>query len=390
MNYEAIDIGNDFLAHHGILGQKWGKLNGPPYPLGSNDHTRKQQSLARKAGIKVGGDSGLGEHGGAVQLKNESMRMKRSHAKSNPSTVKEKPNSKSGRKQMDPRLKKALIIGGVTTAALVAAYAAYRIPKVKKMHENIDPATGLRLKDHYMSAGEDLAAVNAGRRGGMFDKSGGYSRNCYLCTTDYELRRRGYDVKARMAWGKDLNYADKIFKNPEHHTKYNDLLHRTVENYTGINTFFETNRVNSIKEFESYASNMGPNARGNLCVLWDSFGAHSIIWENDSAGKLHLLDGQTYHEYKDFAHDFILSHAIPIDYFRTDNLELNDINELHNAVEDSLSLSSGLSERAAATVAAGTSAIAGIISGMATYYSIPDQRKGKPNANRRRIQGTYK
>lgn len=27
------DINDDFLEHHGILGQLWGKRNGPPYPL---------------------------------------------------------------------------------------------------------------------------------------------------------------------------------------------------------------------------------------------------------------------------------------------------------------------------------------------------------------------
>ena len=30
---------NDYLAHHGILGQKYGVRNGPPYPLGSGDHS---------------------------------------------------------------------------------------------------------------------------------------------------------------------------------------------------------------------------------------------------------------------------------------------------------------------------------------------------------------
>ena len=31
------------LAHHGILGQKWGQKNGPPYPLDAKDHSKSEQ-----------------------------------------------------------------------------------------------------------------------------------------------------------------------------------------------------------------------------------------------------------------------------------------------------------------------------------------------------------
>lgn len=32
-----------YLAHHGILGQKWGKRNGPPYPLSASDHSASEK-----------------------------------------------------------------------------------------------------------------------------------------------------------------------------------------------------------------------------------------------------------------------------------------------------------------------------------------------------------
>lgn len=32
-----------YLAHHGILGQKWGVKNGPPYPLGGGDYTYSER-----------------------------------------------------------------------------------------------------------------------------------------------------------------------------------------------------------------------------------------------------------------------------------------------------------------------------------------------------------
>ena len=42
MYYNTNDY-RDYLAHHGILGQKWGKRNGPPYPLGYGDHSASEK-----------------------------------------------------------------------------------------------------------------------------------------------------------------------------------------------------------------------------------------------------------------------------------------------------------------------------------------------------------
>ena len=54
---ESIDI---FVNHNGILGQKHGVRNGPPYPLDEGDHSSSEESAAKKAGISVGTSSGKG------------------------------------------------------------------------------------------------------------------------------------------------------------------------------------------------------------------------------------------------------------------------------------------------------------------------------------------
>lgn len=46
-------MGEEYLAHHGILGQKWGTKNGPPYPLSGGDYSRTEKIKIRKARKKL-------------------------------------------------------------------------------------------------------------------------------------------------------------------------------------------------------------------------------------------------------------------------------------------------------------------------------------------------
>lgn len=46
------------LSHHGILGQKWGKRNGPPYPIDAGDHSASE----KKAGWRKSLEQGIEVH----------------------------------------------------------------------------------------------------------------------------------------------------------------------------------------------------------------------------------------------------------------------------------------------------------------------------------------
>ena len=62
MNQLTIYYGNndyrDYLAHHGILEQEWGKRNGPPYPLDYGDHSAAEKRGMSKKGVRYMGTEG--------------------------------------------------------------------------------------------------------------------------------------------------------------------------------------------------------------------------------------------------------------------------------------------------------------------------------------------
>lgn len=112
---EDIENGMDVIEHFGILGMKWNRRNGPPYPLDSGDHSAAEKTAAKAAGVKVGSDSGKGSI--------ENVKKK------NP------PRSKSPKKPLTPEEKRE------------QALAAARNGDKKKIARNIDDLSTEELRD---------------------------------------------------------------------------------------------------------------------------------------------------------------------------------------------------------------------------------------------------
>lgn len=181
-----------------------------------------------------------------------------------------------------------------------------RHAKNELMTREIDTRFGWFKKRFKSTPEEDLAAINEG----MFEKLRGASNNCGLCTTAYELRRRGYDVRANYSDnGRSITGLSNFFKNV---TILNDS-----ETVKDTHSFREWTR-----KVTDLLSSQGEGARGNFCGQYVFGGGHSIIYEVVN-GDVVFRDGQSGKNYKD-AYD-ALRYFSPgkSNFFRMDNLEIN-------------------------------------------------------------------
>lgn len=290
-----------------------------------------------------------------------------------------KDSTKDFIKLSDPRVKKAIIIGASVAVAGLAVYGLYKFDKVNTINfdsrtgkeidsifrlndrsrskyvatrtkvanflsgydPNVKFENGLPLKSKEFSMAEDLSEINPVRVSILSDTKNfeiipGSSANCMLCTTAYDLRRRGYDVHA--GFSKQGFYPNRFFKevykNPElvsiqmHSSKRRGDIN-PISNLFSINNDpqSEGDLAINYKSIESKLLSLGSSgSRGNIVVQWGSgiFGGHSMIWENVD-GKIQFMDGQTNQVYKDFKNEVLknVGASSQVIAVRTDNLELN-------------------------------------------------------------------
>ena len=297
MIYETYTVGG-YLYHHGIAGQKWGKRNGPPYPLKPNAHSPSEKKAGWKSSLSSNTD---------INKRINKLRKKEITKDAN----EQKAIAELLAITVGPYVAMMLPIAGMAVAQHVTDKKIEKKvaeDEKRRASEKTDKKTGLKIKNKEMSEEEDVQAVN--RRFKHSDNSIDANNNCVYCSVTYEMRRRGFDAAANpSSYGMNgREYTRKMFTNTKVNMmdtyglvkKYNNKKDTIDFNYT---TFSERKKLDDLRKKAARNNNKDyarsvintlsteKNSRGSLFVQWGFGGGHALSYKVEN-GNVTIIDPQ--------------------------------------------------------------------------------------------------
>lgn len=247
------------LTHHGILGMKWGKKNGPPYPLNASNH-----SVSEK---KAGWQKSLGKDS----------------------------QDDAKQKGLTDKQKKAIKIGAAAAGVALAACGTYYLYKSGKLDNLIEMG-----KNNVKGLAGDADIIDFGEKAkpvtGTIRKLAGKEsikdslrnanplrgttegrNNCVPSALAGFLRQAGYDVTAKSTGGVMQNTAGVV-----------EEVFKGVKVLEGSASKFGRSREDAA---EMLVKRFGDNAEGLCSIQWKTGGGHCFSWKIVN-GVVEFLDYQ--------------------------------------------------------------------------------------------------
>lgn len=190
----------------------------------------------------------------------------------------------------------------------------------REKNGNIDPKTGMYLRNDSTDPAKDIKLINHGFGG--FDERN--SNNCMLCTTTYDLRRRGYDVYAGQTnFGHSDIAVEKWYRGATSHDWQSfelEAARKLRKNVSGKEPSWRDIDKEAYKIGIDRLKHEPEGSYGNLMLTYKFGGGHSMAYEIKN-GKLVIHDGQV-GEYSKRPNSMFLA-CNKIVYYRLDNATPN-------------------------------------------------------------------
>lgn len=336
----------DFLAHYGVKGMRWGVINKEKQQKRRNARAKEYEDEASKYREAV---AVLNAKKSRTPLGKRLVNNRLKELNSNIEIADKAAKAKREGKLTDlqkKQLKVAAVVGGILLAS--AAYKGLQGGRgtelVNKGRAFLNGGEAFKknplLAGEYLNPEEVFELVVKPINPGYGEL--GTKMNCRRATFAYEMRRRGVDVAATLTTNARGQDASGVFNaiNPVdgdvapggvRRMVKESILSRTKGASTPFTDFISRDPLGAtnplrIKGGEGVFDDLSylrPGARGELTLGWKSGGGHSIAWEK-FGNKLVFFDTQTSEIYRTPQElNELVKNASRVGYTRLDNVDLN-------------------------------------------------------------------